>query len=320
MNPALYEQLGVRNSLGAFAALLVAAVGVATLLLSVWSLAREGVSDPSVVFAAAWSAVVAVGRSTEDSLDALAGIAVTVLLGSYVAIIGGQFSPGLDVVSLRVRLSTAGLVLAACFCGVAAFRIVALVTSGAVGAVLVAVLETIIIMALAIELSSWILLSRQRQLEQNQRAIDRSRMRIRQAVSALDRRSRKHPILSSVGAVVITAMPSLLLAVLSPGAEWLFVPFVLGLVLGTHVTFLIVEYARVAEGLRWLSWTLMIVPAVFGLLIVLSGLQLIAAGLPLAGAAVLSSFLVVAVANLFAPGTARTALSLRHLGRVLQLV
>lgn len=312
MNPALYEHLGVRNSSSAIVGLLLVAGGVMALLLGVWAVAHEGV-DPAAVTSAVGSTAVAIGTSMQDSLDALASIVVTVLLGFYVAMIGGQISPGFDVVSLRFRLSTAALILAVCFCSVASFRIAALVSQGAVGAVLNTSLQIVIIVSLAVELSSGILLRRQRQLEQNQRVVDRSRTRIRRAVLALDDPLRKHPIRSTVAAIVITALPSLILAALTPGGRWSFVPYVLGLVLFAHVAFLLVHYARVADGLRWLSWIMVIVPVVYGLMIVLRALELIAAGLPWAGAAVLSSFLVVAIANLSARGAVRTVLSLRHL-------
>lgn len=318
MNPALYEHLGVRNSSSAFVGLLLVAAGVMALVLGTWAVVHEG-ADPGAVMSSVGSTALAIGTSMQDSLDALAGIVVTVLLGFYVAMIGGQISPGFDVVSLRFRLSTAALVLAACFCSVASLRIAALVSHGAVGAVLNTSLEIGITVSLAVELSSGILLSRQRQLEQNQRVVDRARTRVRRAVLALDDPSRKHPIRSTVAAIVITALPSLVLAALTPGARWSFVPFVLGLVLFAHGAFLLVHYARVADGLRWLSWIMVIVPVVYGLMVALRALELVAAGLPWAGAAVLSSFLVVAIADLVARGAVRPLLSLRHLAVRLEL-
>lgn len=319
MNPALYEQLGVRNSLGAFAGLLLAVAGTGTLLLGVWSIADAGVTDEQAVFASFGSAIVEIGRSMGNALDALTGMTVTVILGFYIAIIGGQLAPGLDVVSLRRRLSGGAQVLAAGFCGVVAFRIVSLVVAGSVGSVVVTVLETIVVVALAVELSSWILLSRQRQLEQNQHEIERSRQRIRRAAGSLRDRFRKRPVLASVGAIAVSAAPSLFLAVVAPDASPLFAPFVLGLVLGAHGAFLLVHSARVAEGLRWLAWMLSIVPTVFGLLVALSGLQLIAEDRPVAGAAVLSSFVMVAVVELCAWNPATSVLSLRHLAVRLEL-
>ncbi|MFJ4296840.1 hypothetical protein [Curtobacterium sp. NPDC089689] len=319
MNPALYEQLGVRNSLGAFAGLLLAVAGTGTLLLGVWSIAEAGVTDQHAVFESFGSAIVALGRSTGNALDALSGMTVTVILGFYIAIIGGQLAPGLDVVSLRRRLSGGAQVLAASFCGVVVLRIVFLVAAGSVGSVIVTVLETILVVALAVETSSWMLLSRRRQLEQNQRELERSRERIRQAAEPLRDPLRKRPVLASVGAIAVSAAPSLCLAVAAPGASPLFAPLVVGLVLGAHGAFLFVHYARVAEGLRWLAWILPILPTVFGSLVVLSGLQLIAVDRPVAGAAVLSSFLMVALVELCAWHPALSVLSLRHLAVRLEL-
>jgi len=321
VNTALYERLGVRNSAGAFAGLLVSGLGSSVLVLGGWAILLVGRPDPTTVFTAMGRGAVVTGASMGSALDGIAGIIITVLLGFYVAIIGGQVAVGFDVAALRSKLSYAAQVLAVLFCCTAVFRAASLAVDGLVGGILITALETAIIVGLAIELTSWVLLGRQQQLEQNQRALERSRERIAQAAALLSRPFRKRPVLVTLLAIACTSLAPVLLAVMTPGARVGFAPFVFLLVAITHGAFFLVHWARVSHGLRGLRWFLFLVPAIFGLVVALAALQLIATGLVWAGAAVGASFLVVAVANLpVVRGPGGISFSLREVAVRLELL
>jgi hypothetical protein len=81
-----YERLGMRSSTGAFLTLLVSFAGAAFLLLVVRAILVVRGTNAELVFGQFGADVVAVGASTGSTLDGLAGIVVTVLLGFVVVV------------------------------------------------------------------------------------------------------------------------------------------------------------------------------------------------------------------------------------------
>lgn len=257
MNPGAFERLGFRSSLFSFVWLSMSAVLGWLLIVWIWAVITVGVPDSPTVCTVAIEGASEVGRGIGNSIDAMAGIVVTVLLGFYIAIIGGQFTPGLDIVSLRRKLSSAALILAVLFVCLAVLTITWETHDGrSFGEIVVVVVEVVITTGLAIELTSWVLLSRALQVQQNLIALDRSRARLRSLGARLRGPARRGMWLTALMPALVPALPSVVLSLLGNDRS---LSAVLALVLATVIaqaSFGLVFWSRmtgVPGIVRWIS-------------------------------------------------------------------
>jgi hypothetical protein len=166
--------------------------------------------------------------------------------------------------------------------------------------------------ALAIELTSWLLLKRAKQVAQNRRALERSGERIREGSRSLPPMFRRHPCLVTACALVVPSAPSVLAAAFASGARPGFMLIALALSVLTQGAFFVVHWSRIGAGLRWLTWVACTVPALLGLIALLTALDFAAAGRPWSGVAVAAAFVVPTMTSLSSVrGPSAVSLSLR---------
>jgi hypothetical protein len=269
------------------------------LIVWVWAVITVGVPDSPRVWTVAIEGASEVGRGIGHSIDAVAGIVVTVLLGFYIAIIGGQFTPGIDIVSLRRKLSSAALILAVLFVCLSALTITWETRDGSsFGEIVVVVIEVVITTGLAIELTSWVLLSRALQVEQNLIALERSRARLRSLGAGMRGSARRGWSLTVLIPVLVPAVPSVVLSLLGNDRS---MSLVLALVLATVMSqgsFGLVFWSRLTGLPGIVRWTTPAVVAFVGFWALITTLYLAVTDHGLQAVATLLAFVVPLMLNL----------------------
>lgn len=300
MSTEAYERLGFRSSLASLLWLSISVALGCMLIAWVWALVTVGQPDSPMMWTVAFDGVVQTGQGIARSIDDLAAVIVTVLLGFYVAIIGGQFSPGLDVVALRRKLSSSALVLAVVFFCLSLLSMTAGDASGRPGgSVLVRIVEMVIVSGLAVELTSWVLLSRRLQVEQNTAALDRANARLLAIGGRLQGSARRRTWLVVTSAVVLPSVPVFVVSAASGRSSWsLFGALLLATAL-SQAAFGLVHWSRIAGLSRSAQWTSSAVPVFVGVWAVVAAALLASTGHPGQGIATVLTFAGPLVANVF---------------------
>lgn len=294
-----FQRLGFRSSLSSLLWLSMSAVLGSLLIVWVWALITVGVPASPRVWTLAIEGAAELGLGIERSIDAVAGIVVTVLLGFYIAIIGGQFTPGLDIVSLRRKLSSAALILAVVFVCLSVLTITwEIHEMRSLGEMVIVIIEAVIATGLAIELTSWVLLSRALQIEQNLIALDRSGARLRSLGAELRGPARRGVWLSALIPALVPALPSIAFSLAgSDGSLTVILALVLATVI-SQASFGVVFWSRLTGLPGIVRWASPAIVAFVGFWALTTTLYLAATGHQLQALATLLTFMVPLAVNL----------------------